>query len=78
MLYCTATGARCQEQLVAYGGGSRRAWWSCRGGARFWVRSLPPTPARRPSFRGVVLAPVHKADLPLRNGSSSNVAAALT
>jgi hypothetical protein len=41
---------------VACSGGSRRAWWPCRRGARAWVRSPPPTPARRPSLRGVVLA----------------------
>ena len=30
----------------------------CCGGARVWVRSLSPTPTRRPSFRGVVLKSV--------------------
>ena len=60
MLYCTATVARCQGQLVAYGDGSRRTWWSCREGARFWVRSLSPAPMRRPSFLWVVLASVRK------------------
>ena len=50
-----ATATRCQEQLRACGGGSRRAWGPCCGGARVWVRSLSPTPTRRPSFRGVVL-----------------------
>eukprot|EP01047_Picozoa_sp_COSAG01_P047673 COSAG01_NODE_4577_length_4906_cov_91.659455_4_plen_72_part_00 len=54
---------------MACGGGSRRAWWPCRRGARAWVRSLPPTPARRPSLRGVVLAPVRKVALPPRNDS---------
>ena len=45
---------------MASGGGSRCAWWPCRRGARPWVHSLPPTLARRPSLRGVVLAPVRK------------------
>ena len=45
---------------MASSGGSRCAWWPCRRGARPWVHSLPPTLARRPSLRGVVLAPVRK------------------
>jgi hypothetical protein len=57
---------------VACSGGSRRAWWPCRRGARAWVRSPPPTPARRPSLRGVVLALVRKASLPLRNSRSGS------
>jgi hypothetical protein len=52
------TATQCLEQLRACGGGSRRAWWPCCGGARVWVRSLSPTPTRRPSFRGVVLRSV--------------------
>ena len=72
-----ATAARCQEQLRACGGGSRRAWWPCCGGARVWVRSLSPTPTRRPSFRGVVLRSVLTPCPPSRNGRGSRGSAAL-
>jgi hypothetical protein len=53
-----ATATECQEQLRACGGGNRRAWWPCCGGARVWVRSLSPSPTRLPSLRGVVLRSV--------------------
>jgi hypothetical protein len=66
-----ATATRCQEQLRACGGGSRRAWWPCCGGARVWVRSLSPTPTRHPSFRGVVLRSVVTPCPPSRNGRGS-------
>ena len=67
MLYMYDDRPTVSEQLVECCGGSRRAWWPYCGGARFWVRPPPPTPTRRPSFRGVVPAPVRKAGLPPRN-----------